>query len=390
MKRRINEPTIFWKARLCALLALCLCLCAFGAAVAESFGVIYNTDTLNLRSQGSSNSQWLGTYARGTWLEIAGSQNNFYYVYTPDGRSGYMSKNYINTSGDGDFTMRIATVTNKNGGAFLNFRAQPDFNAQVLGIFYYGVPLRVLNESGGWCRVEINGQIGYVRGEFVSVSYLPGSSVVATIKTPNSTPINLRSGPSTNYGVVRQVAGDRYVMVLAKGRGWWRVSIDGYTGFMSKDYLVDGLHSAKDNAADSGGSGERYAVVSNPRSTQALNLRLQASTGAAVIDKLYNGARLWINEQGTEWCAVTVQHSGLSGYVMTKYLKLYNLPRTPKRTVYHPNGTYVNLRASPDLNANVRMRMSSGENVVILIPGAEWCKVKADGVVGYVLTYFLN
>lgn len=392
MKNSVNNDYPVLKGRLLATLVLLLCVMMIGTAVAQSFGVVSRTETLNLRSQGSSSSQWLGSYSRGTWVEITGSQNNFYYVRTPDGKTGYMSKNYIDVSGEAG-TARIALVTNQNGGSFLNFRAQPRYDAQVLGIFYYGVPLYVLNEQNGWYCVEINGQTGYVRSEFVTIMDVPGSSTVATIKTPNNTAMNLRNGPGSGYGVVRQFPGDRYVMVLAKGNGWWRVSIDGYTGFMSKDFLVEGLHSAKDNAAQNGGGavGTSYAVVANPKSTQALNLRAFASTGAGVLDKLYNGAKLWVDEQGTEWSAVTVQNTGVSGYVMTRYLKLYNLPSTPKRTVYHPSGTYVNLRSAPDMtHSNIQIRVPTGRSVTIVSPGPDWCKVQYNGYTGYMLTYFLQ
>ena len=392
MKNSVNNDYPVLKGRLLATLVLLLCVMMIGTAVAQSFGVVSRTETLNLRSQGSSSSQWLGSYSRGTWVEITGSQNNFYYVRTPDGKTGYMSKNYIDVSGESG-TARIALVTNQNGGSFLNFRAQPRYDAQVLGIFYYGVPLYVLNEQNGWYCVEINGQTGYVRSEFVTIMDVPGSSTVATIKTPNNTAMNLRNGPGSGYGVVRQFPGDRYVMVLAKGNGWWRVSIDGYTGFMSKDFLVEGLHSEKDNAAQNGGGavGTSYAVVANPKSTQALNLRAFASTGAGVLDKLYNGAKLWVDEQGTEWSAVTVQNTGVSGYVMTRYLKLYNLPSTPKRTVYHPSGTYVNLRSAPDMtHSNIQIRVPTGRSVTIVSPGPDWCKVQYNGYTGYMLTYFLQ
>lgn len=83
------------KLRACAIITAALCLMLFSAALAAEYGVVYRTDTLNLRSQGSSNSQWLGAYTRGTWVEITGSQNNFYRVRTPDNKTGYMSKNYI-------------------------------------------------------------------------------------------------------------------------------------------------------------------------------------------------------------------------------------------------------------------------------------------------------
>ena len=54
------------KLCLCALAALLLLLLMAGSAMASSgtFGVIYGTDTLNLRAQGSSSSQCGQLYAR--------------------------------------------------------------------------------------------------------------------------------------------------------------------------------------------------------------------------------------------------------------------------------------------------------------------------------------
>jgi len=382
------------KRYIALLLTLLLCVLT-GTALAADYGVVYRTDSLNLRSQGSSSSQWLGSYSRGTWVQITGSQNNFYRVVTPDGRTGYMSKNYIDTYDSGD-NVWMLKVTNRNGGAFLNFRAQPSYNAQVLDIFYNGVPLHASALVNGWFTVEINGQTGYVRSEFVDdLGRAPGSATVATIKTPNNGRLNLRSGPGMQYPVIRQFAGDRYVSVLAEGDGWWCVSIDGHVGYMSDDYLIKGLHSARDIAAGtpSGGSigGSPYAVVNNPRSTQTLNLRRYATKASEVLDKMYNGEQLWINEQGTEWCSVTHQTTGVSGYVMTQYISLRNLPATPTRRVVHPAGSYVNLRSAPSMTQNnVLMRVPHGSTVTIVSPGPDWCKVQYGGYTGYMMSYFLD
>ncbi len=375
-----------------AALTLLFCLLMTTVAVAAEFGVVSGTNSLNLRSAGSSSSQWKGSYTRGTWVEIIGSQNNFYQVITPDGKVGYMSKNYIDATGNYSQKLRIATVNNSNGGSYLNFRAAPSYNAKVLGIFYNGTPLLVLSEQNGWYCVQINDQVGYVRSEFVSVSYMAGSGQVATIKTPNNSAMNLRTGPGKSYGVVRQFSGDTYVMVLAKGNEWWRVSVNGYTGFMSSDFLSEGLKAARDISATDGGgvSGNCYAVVNNPRSTQALNLRQYPTTASAVLRKLYNGDELWVDEHGSEWCAVTDKETGLSGYVMTRYIKLYNVSATSTRTVVHPSGTFVNLRQSQSLTSNVLIRVPHGRQVTILAAGSEWCKVSYNGYQGYMLTYFLK
>jgi len=321
-------------------------------------------------------------------VEITGSKNNFYAVITPDGRWGYMSKNYINLGVQA--TSQIAIVENHTG-RFLNFRASPSYSARIQGIFFDGVPLMVKSYANGWYEVLINNRRGYVQANFVRVTQTQGSSAVATIKTPNNTAINLRRGPGAGFGVIRQFPGDRYVMVLAKGRGWWKVNIDGNVGFMSSEFLVDGLRSAKDMAAEGGGSaGSGYAVVNNPRPTQALNLRMFPNTSSAVMAKLYNGTRLRMDRQGTEWCAVAVESTGACGYVMTKYIKLYQLPATPTLRVSHPQGQRVNLRTGPSFGADVATRLSSGTSVTVVAPGTEWTKVKHGGRVGYMVSYFLK
>lgn len=146
MKNSVNNDYPVLKGRLLATLVLLLCVMMIGTAVAQSFGVVSRTETLNLRSQGSSSSQWLGSYSRGTWVEITGSQNNFYYVRTPDGKTGYMSKNYIDVSGESG-TARIALVTNQNGGSFLNFRAQPGMTRRCWAFSITGCPCMCLTSK---------------------------------------------------------------------------------------------------------------------------------------------------------------------------------------------------------------------------------------------------
>ncbi|MBR6571228.1 MAG: SH3 domain-containing protein, partial [Clostridia bacterium] len=96
-------------------------------------------------------------------------------------------------------------------------------------------------------------------------------------------------------------------------------------------------------------------------------------------------------EQGTEWCSVTHQDTGVSGYVMTRYVSLRNLPGTPTRRVSHPAGSYVNLRSAPTMaQGNVQVRVPHGSTVTIVSPGPDWCKVQYGGYTGYMMSYFLD
>ena len=51
----------------------------------------------------------------------------------------------------------------------------------------------------------------------------------------------------------------------------------------------------------------------------------------------------------------------------------------------------MNLRSAPNMmQNNVRVRVPSGGNVTVLMPGPDWCKVKYTGITGYMMTYFLQ
>lgn len=385
--RKGSQPRIWG---LIALMVLIMAFC-LSAASAEEFAVVYGTKTLNLRTQPSSSSTWLGSYPEGTWIAITGESGNWYSVYTPDGKIGYMSKNYLSSGSDALGV--VAVVSNPKDSQFLNLRSQPSYSAKVETILYNGVPMPVLSNQGGWCYVNMNGVLGYVRSEFITLRNWVSCPEVATIKTPNNTALNLRSGPGTEYKVVRQFAGDRYVMVLQRGNGWWRVCADGYVGYMNCDFLEGGLQAARDIAGSTGGGGigqPAYAIVNNPRTSSYLNLRESPSTASLVIGRFYNGTNVSIVSQGTQWCQVLVESTGQYGYMMTQYLKLYNLPAVRYVTVSHPQGLYVNLRQTPSLNAPVLAHMSSGARLPVVIPGTDWLKVSYNGQQGYVMTYFVQ
>jgi uncharacterized protein YgiM (DUF1202 family) len=368
-------------------LVLVLLFTSATALAADEFAVVYNTNRLNLRKGPSADSAWLGAYSPGAWVQISGTQGSWYSVVTPDGKTGYMSSNFLNR-GVTEYKT-IATVLNPKPTQFLNLRKEPNYNSQVLGIYYDGTPAPVLNNTGGWYFVSVDGTLGYFRGEYLKLDAMIGSDDIATIVTPNNTGLNLRTGPGAQYPSIRQFKGGRYVMVLNRGDGWWKVSIDGYQGYMNTDYLQEGI-------LQNGGSGgaapkEPYALVKNPKSNQVLYLRESASQTGMVLGQYKNGTRLTVISQGSEWSYVTVDATGKSGFMMSDYLAFYNLPPTPVMTVTHPDGTFVNLRSGPGMTGTkVLKRMSDGSKVEVLIPGSDWVKVRYGNLVGYAAASFLK
>lgn len=398
--------------RLClvVLLLALLAVVALPAALAEggTFGLVYNSATVNLRQQPSQSSSWLGSYPRGEWVRISGESGNWYYVTGPDGKNGYMSKNYIQVSNPGYAT--VAVVSNPKSTSFLNLRESPSYSARVVDIYYNGVPCQILSYSGGWYQVLIDGTTrGYFRQEYITTRSWPFASEVATIVTPNNSGLNLREGPGKNYPVMAQYKGGNYVMVVQKGADWWKVVCNGKVGYMDASFLRDGVHkptgassgssssgsssgSSSSGSSSSGSSGDYqgYAIVSNPRSTQVLNMRALPSTSSKSLAQYRNGVRVTVLQAGTEWCKVK-NAKGVVGYMMTDYLTVYNQTGALTMTVDHPDGTFVNLRSAPSMSTGkILARIPHGANVTVLAPQNGWVKVRYNGQTGYVVNYFLD
>ena len=370
-------------------LALIAALACPGAALAEQYMAVTGTQSLNLRQGPASNTLLLGSYPRGAWVTVLGESGNWYQVMTSDGKYGYMSKNYLAQSAEAN--VQVAYVHNPRATQFLNLREYPSMSSRVLRILFNGVPMPVLDTQDGWLHVDVNGIRGYVRGEYVTLGYAPYGIGVATVRSPNNSGVNLRQAPNYNATITGQVACDRYVTVLERGTGWYRVFVDGRMGFMNSDFLTDGLYATQDIAAQTGatGGGTRAGVVTNPKATQRLNLREQPNTGSAVLGRFANGVTVSILQQGTEWCQVCVDLTGQIGYMSTRYLRLRNCPQTPTVRVSHPQGGYVNLRATPSLTAGVKLRIPNGASLTVLAPGPDWNYVSYQGYTGYVVSYFV-
>ena len=295
-----------------ALLFLLLPVLAFAADFAVVTG-----GRLNLRQYASTQSQSIGKYASGSWVEIKGDGGNgFAYVKTMDGKKGYMSRTYLTTAVADD----TATVRYANGG-YVNLRSGPALTYSIITQVTSGTQVRIENDSYEWnyISVTVNGQTlyGYMHDSFLNRS--AGTSVVTT---QNGGQVNVRSGPGSSYSSVGKLASGTNVTVLLKGNGWYYISGAGITGFMSTQYL-SGSGSTLGNNTGSGNSSSgttsvSIAYVNNPKSTQVLNLREYASTDARSIGQYRNGTQVRVVSYGGTWCEVYVGTK--HGFMMTRYL----------------------------------------------------------------------
>lgn len=369
------------------------------------YALVQGTSRVNLRKGPGTQYDVLTAVDEYSWVGLLSKQDDWYAIYVPALRqSGYMSANYLKL-GETPVLSTSGVVKNPGATQFLNLRAYPSYDAQVLGIFYNGAAFSLLSDAGnGWLQVLIGQQVGYFRKEYVQLSGSSGQNAYY-IQSPNSGGVNLRNAPFLNgSSVISQHPAGTQVSVLLSSPvsgAYWKVAVNGVTGYMDSRYLVRSSGAYGQSGSGAGGSAscagasgaarpktQGYATVHNPKATQYLNLRAQPSTTAKVVAQYKNGVRFEVIQAGEVWTKVYGSATGNIGYFMTQFLSLSGV--SAQKTVSN-GASYVNLRSAPSkISGSVYVRVPSGASVTVLIPGDEWAKVRYGQTEGYMMTYFLK
>ena len=119
--------------------------------------------------------------------------------------------------------------------------------------------------------------------------------------------LRLRSEPNTSSTTVTYLDKGVAVSILAKLDGWYKVSFEGYTGYVSADYLVE----------DQDGVFTSYGRVNS----DGVNVRAAASTDSGVAATLSKDTYLTVNGFTDGWYSVTCKY-GTTGYVRSDFVDL--------------------------------------------------------------------
>ena len=131
------------------------------------------------------------------------------------------------------------------------------------------------------------------------------------------------------------------------------------------------------------------AVVNNPRDTQVLFLRREASMNSESLGYYRNGKTVTLLARQGDWYKVSVD--GKTGFMMAKYLKVTSEVVSGTSRVFNANGgSYVNFRSRASLSASVIGTVPVGTTVKVLEKTTDWTKVEVNGQTGYISTWFLK
>ena len=133
---------------------------------AEDQGPQYvtTTTTVNVRSSDSEQADKLGKVSGGTKLQVLEQRPNGWTKVDYEGKEGYIKTEFLQLAESVAGAETIGTVTATTN---INVRASASETADRLGVLSGGDSADLVGTEGDWSKIKYNGQIGYVKSEYV-------------------------------------------------------------------------------------------------------------------------------------------------------------------------------------------------------------------------------
>ncbi len=293
---------------------LCTCLALPAAQAADYATATVKGGWLRLREAADADSKTISAYFTGTTVTILGGSGSWYYVQTPDGKTGYMHSGYLTITGSitgGQLAENTAATVVSDNGKSVRLRSGPSTQYSTLGSYAVGTPLTVLTTGDTWCKIRINGRTGYMMTEYISAGGTLPRNYTAYVVADNGKNCVVRGGASKQDAILASWEVGKQVTVVEYGSTWSRVKADGITGYMMSQYLST---TRPEGSAVSGGY-TAYVTSGN-----GLSVRMRSGAGKLfpTIATYSVGTQVTVLEKGSTWSKIRVGSN--TGYMMTEFL----------------------------------------------------------------------
>ena len=184
----------------------------------------------------------------------------------------------------------------------VNMRSQPGTDASILTTLTGNTKVTVTGETQNWFQVQINGNTGYIRKDFLvypnqaqtqsqetsadtssqsSAELGTATNYGSTTTLYASSDVNIRSAPGTDSAVAGSLASGMAVSVIGETDNWFIVSVGGSTGYVSKAYLTydsSVSNGTTANAENTGGGGGQSQETTDPSSISSVSGTVTSTT----------------------------------------------------------------------------------------------------------------
>ena len=224
---------------------------------ADNTGIV-TAYKLNVRSGPSTKYSVVGSLSKNKEVTILSSSQGWHKVRLSNNKEGWTSGKYIKTSQESNLNNNSNTVSNTTNKAGvvttykLNVRSGPSTKYSVVGSLSKNKEVTILSISQGWHKVRLsNNKEGWASGKYIKTSQESNSQESNSNNNSNTVSnttnksgvvttykLNVRSGPSTKYGVVGSLSKNKIVKILSSSQGWHKVRLsNNKEGWASGKYI---------------------------------------------------------------------------------------------------------------------------------------------------------
>lgn len=278
-----------------------------------SYKVKITASLLNIRSSASYSGNIVGSYTNGTVVNVIGQAGDW--LKTDKGYiSSFYTEKYIDS-----YKVRITT-------ALLNIRSTASLSGRIVGSYTKGTIVEVTGQSGDWLKTSK----GYIYSAYTE-KYAESNPTPTKEQTPTSSPtkvptsattpatdtssssykvkittdvLNIRSIPSTSGQILGTYAKGTVVTVIGQEGDWLKTD----KGYISSFYTE-----------------KCFAAYKVRITTAILNIRNIASTSGRIVGTYTNGAIVEVIGQTGEWLQTS------KGYIYSIYTEKF-VESTPTPT----------------------------------------------------------
>lgn len=273
-------------------------------------------------------------------------------------------------------------------GKNVNVRSEPTSTAKVIANLS-NKKVTILSSSGNWSKISCGNVQGWVRSDFLeaastsskSSAVKPASTAKYAVVKGNN--VNIRSSNNTSSKVVATVS-NKKVQILSSSGEWCKISVDGKTGWVKKDFIADNtlssrqLQQEKPAASNSLGNG---TIKGNN-----INIRSKPSKTAKIVGKISNKKVNILSKSG-DWFKISC--GSTTGWVSKDFVSTSvsstSATSAKSETQYGLiNKTNVNIRSKPSKTAKIVTSLSK-KKVAILSSSGDWYKISYGKTTGWVL-----
>lgn len=381
------------------------------------WATVTGSTSLNLRDGAGYNSNIIGSIPGGAPIAIFVNNGDWAQVQYGQ-QTGYCAVEYLTLhdaypeSGVISGTSAMVSLTGDTGAAPL--RSTASTSGVIILYVDHGTQVAVHSTDGTWANVSVSGVNGYMLVsalDFYATGITPTEPPLndgeqyAIVNSDAST-LNLRSGPSTNYGIIAEIPKGTKIVVTNYGSTWCAVRWGSLTGYVMTEYLsFDSVPTdppavsptptntpatplpTTEIIADEAPASEPLTAWINT-TVSAVNLRQTGADSAAVLASIPAGDCITVLEQGGTWSRVA--YHAMTGYVYSQHISYIDPSAAVGIRYVCTERDPLALRSKPSTQSSILARIPRGGSVTLIQEQGDWSLVQYGQQQGYCATQYLS